>query len=327
MSSSSGISILVRSIDRPSLGRALRSIEAQDGPPIEVVVVAANGPAHRALPARIGRHDLRLVRPDRRLPRSLAANAAMAAARGDLFGFLDDDDWLLPGHCRQLAAALAANPDSRLVHAKAQAVDEGGRVERVLGEPSQQIQLLLLPNLHLSAVLFARSLYDEGLRFDERFDIHGDTDFWAQCSRRTPFTFVDAVVSAWAWRAGESGAGAGANRSAASASEWRLVLDKWRAEDEREAGEVTALLMSAQEALRSRRDGDALAAAVAALRIRPRDFNALNLAGMASLYLGRALAARDYLQAAVRILPGHAGLAQNLALAQRALADEGSGSR
>lgn len=317
MSPSPAISILVRSIDRASLGRTLQSIEAQEGPPIEVVVVAANGPAHRELPSRIGRHTLRLVRPPRPLLRSVAANAAMAAAHGDLFGFLDDDDWLLPGHCRRLSDALAANPSSRLAYGNAQAVDVQGRVEFVMGDPSQTLRLLLLPNMHLSAVLFARSLHDQGLRFDERFDIHGDSDFWAQCSRHTLFTHVDEVVSTWAWHEGASGAGA--NRTDPSAVEWRLVQDKWREVDEREAREVATVLMRAQACLREHRDAEALEAAQLALRIRPRDFNANNLAGMACLHLGRPAEAREFILAAQRILPRHAGLAENLALVERAL--------
>lgn len=324
MSQRPTISILVRSIDRASLGRALRSIEAQEGPSIEIVVVAANGPAHRELPSRIGWHTLRLVRPPGPLPRSAAANAAMAAAEGELFGFLDDDDWLLPGHCRHLSDALAANPSSRLAYGNAQAVDVQGRVEFVMGHPSQTLRLLLLPNIHLSAVLFARSLHDQGLRFDERFDIHGDSDFWAQCSRHTPFTHVDEVVSTWAWHEGASGAGA--NRSDPSAVEWRQVEEKWREVDEREAREVADALVRAQACLREHRDAEALEAAQLALRIRPRDFNANNLAGMACLYLGRAAEAREFILAAQRILPGHAGLAENLALVERALGSGPAGS-
>ncbi len=48
------VSIVVRSIGRPTLERALASIAAQDHPAIEIVIVAASGSNHPALPGAIG---------------------------------------------------------------------------------------------------------------------------------------------------------------------------------------------------------------------------------------------------------------------------------
>ena len=78
------ISVLIRSMDRPTLARALQSIAIQDAAlDIEVVVVAACGSSHRALPERCGPHALRLVVQDERLSRADAANRALDSARGD----------------------------------------------------------------------------------------------------------------------------------------------------------------------------------------------------------------------------------------------------
>ena len=105
MTSSPLVSILIRSMDRPTLQRALDSVAAQDYPNVEVVVVAAGG-SHRDLAERCGAFPLRLVRSARPLARAEAANVALEAARGDWFNFLDDDDELLPIHVSHLRAAL-----------------------------------------------------------------------------------------------------------------------------------------------------------------------------------------------------------------------------
>jgi len=48
------LSVVVRSIGRPTLDRALASIATQHPPPAEVVVVAASGRRHGPIPERVG---------------------------------------------------------------------------------------------------------------------------------------------------------------------------------------------------------------------------------------------------------------------------------
>src|SRR6185503_8403694 len=99
------VSILIRSMDRPTLERALDSAAAQDHPDLELVVVAACGPRHRALPETWRGRPLRMVVPPEPLDRARAANAALDAARGEWLNFLDDDDELLPRHVSTLLAS------------------------------------------------------------------------------------------------------------------------------------------------------------------------------------------------------------------------------
>ena len=107
------VSVVVRSMDRPSLSAALDSIAAQDYPHIEIVLVNALGPTHRPLPHKVGELPLRStpVEPGR-LARATAANVGLDAARGTLLAFLDDDDVYLGGHISKLVAALQAQPDA-----------------------------------------------------------------------------------------------------------------------------------------------------------------------------------------------------------------------
>ncbi|MDE1943830.1 MAG: glycosyltransferase family 2 protein, partial [Betaproteobacteria bacterium] len=138
------VSVVVRSMDRPTLARALASVGNQTYSQVEVVVVNARGAAHSPLPPA-GALPVRLVDPGVPLPRSRAANVGLQAARGDLLVLLDDDDWFDPPHLERLVAALRQHQDSvaayagvRCLHEENGAVTEG----RVFDEPFDPVRLL-----------------------------------------------------------------------------------------------------------------------------------------------------------------------------------------
>lgn len=313
------VSILIRSMGRPQLQRALESVAAQSHPALEVIVVAACGPDHPPLPPQAGHATVRAVMPATRLPRPRAANAAIGAAAGTWLGFLDDDDRLLPGHVQALLSALAARPDARLVHGRTRLVDGAGRVIGHFGEPHQVLRLLQLPIFHLSAALFHRDLVAAGARFDETLAGHDDTDFWLQCSRLAPFAECPEVVSEWAVEDGSSGLGFGRNADAGHARASMADVDaKWAAVDAAERAAVADLLDRALRAVGSDGPAAALALALQALARRPRDLHAINVTAMLLARNGRAPDAVALVERGLRLAPGSPELAQNLRAARRA---------
>jgi hypothetical protein len=208
------VSVLVRSVDRPTLSRALASIAQQDYPNVEAVVVAASA-AHRELPDRCGPFPLRLVRASRPLARADAANAALGAARGEWLNLLDDDDELLPSHVARLRAALDAEPGFLLAHSVSEDRDSCGRVLGRYGGRFKPWRQLDTGFFRPHCAMFARALVDGGARFDPAFGILEDMDFFIQCAQRTPFLFVAEATTRYYADAGNSGAGAGSNRDEA----------------------------------------------------------------------------------------------------------------
>lgn len=224
------VSILVRSMDRPTLTRALDSVAAQDDPAIEVVVVAAAGSAHRALPERCGAFPLRLVGSRNPLKRAEAANVALESARGEWLNFLDDDDELMPDHVSTLRAALDANPGARLAHSQSEDHVAGGGFLRYHGGRFKPWRQLDTGFFRPHCAMFASSLVDEDVRFDSRFEILEDMDFFIQCAQRTPFVFVPRATTRYYADAGDSGAGIGANRNEKRLQDAIGVLrQKWKA--------------------------------------------------------------------------------------------------
>jgi glycosyltransferase involved in cell wall biosynthesis/GT2 family glycosyltransferase len=228
------ISVIVRSMDRPSLEQTLASIAGQDWRPLEVVLVNARGPEHGPTPTALA-DGVPLLRVDtgEPLPRSAAANAGLGAARGDSLIFLDDDDVFLPGHLARLQRALQEHPSAVAAHADvAYGRDEGGewRTTHVFADEFDRDRLRFENFLPLHAALVRRSAIDtHGCRFDETLDLFEDWDWWLQLSRHGQFIRVPGVSARYV-AAADGGSGVFADQPHTTAMRRRLLL-KWLALD------------------------------------------------------------------------------------------------
>lgn len=98
-----------------SLRRAIASIQTA-GPGVTSIMVAVNGPhVSQELMAELSqRTDLQVVRfEEGSLPKTLARTVALVNT--DYFGFLDDDDELLPSGLHQRLMLLQSQPEAEIV--------------------------------------------------------------------------------------------------------------------------------------------------------------------------------------------------------------------
>jgi glycosyltransferase involved in cell wall biosynthesis len=218
------VSIIVRSMGREGLPRALGCVAAQTHRPIEAVVVdaAASGlqpSAPQGLPVTVVRGGP--------FDRPRAANAGLDAARGEWLAFLDEDDEIDPGHVAHLlATSLVAG--TRAAYSQTRLLDAAGTTLRVLGGPFNRNILLRTNYITIHAMLFHRSLLAGGARFDEALETFEDWDFWLQLSKAAPFAFSGQPTASYRATVGTSGAGAGPNldRQRALAQRDRIMA-KW----------------------------------------------------------------------------------------------------
>lgn len=221
------VSIVIRSMDRPTLADALDSVALQTYPHIEVVVVNARGDGHGALAPACGDYPLRLVDRNAPLPRSRAANVGLVEARGDYLMFLDDDDLLLPPHVAALVEALRRDGKALAAYGGIRLVDrDGGDAAVAMNEDFDRSKLMQGNFMPIHAVLFSAELPRRGCRFDESLDHYEDWDFWLQAARHTDFLHVDNIGGLY--RAlGESQVGLRADRDQVRRRR-QAIFDKWR---------------------------------------------------------------------------------------------------
>ncbi|WP_081762592.1 PIG-L family deacetylase [Xanthobacter sp. 126] len=223
------VSIVTRTIGRPSLAETLDSICAQTYPRIEIVLVEAD-------PAQAGRsgegcwrYPLRTVGGTAPLDRSVAANLGLAHARGEMILLLDDDDYIDPDHVATLVALLRGAEDAVAAYSGVRVVasrEPGQPPVAVFHEPFDADRLAYDNYLPVHGVLFRRRALDAGCRFDESLVLYEDWDFWLQVSRHGRFLRSDGVTATYV-STGGSGAGTGAFDPAVAQAARLAVYRKW----------------------------------------------------------------------------------------------------
>jgi O-antigen biosynthesis protein len=195
------VSILIRTMGRATLAETLDSVAAQTHPHIEVVLIDVRGTRELDPCQPCGEFPVRLVSSGRRLGRGAAANLGLDSAWGEFLLFLDDDDWLLPEHVAGLVEAIQSREGALAAYAGIECrrpTAEGDWAVAHVFNQSYDPQRLLFENyLPIHAVLFARSLVGEALRFDESLEVYEDWDFWVQLSALTPLIHVERVTGVY----------------------------------------------------------------------------------------------------------------------------------
>ncbi|HXU50656.1 MAG TPA: glycosyltransferase [Casimicrobiaceae bacterium] len=306
------VSIVVRSTARPTLAAALASVGAQTHPAVEAVVVAASGSSHPTPPPATGAHPVRFVASAVPLSRPQAANAGVDAARGEWITFLDDDDAIDPTHVAGLVAAARGGRYPAVASLARVRMADGS--VRNWGQPFALTELYVRNFLHLSTVLFARSLVDAGCRFDEAFDIMQDWDYFLQIAQHGPFHSTGLRSFEWHADVGSSGAGGGANEDPARFARYRdLIYAKWSGARATLIARIEPLLQQAGAALAAGDDARAEAAAEAVLAVARNEPNALAMLAAVEDRRGRRDDAVALMSLAATVCPHEARFLVGLA--------------
>jgi glycosyltransferase involved in cell wall biosynthesis len=232
---------------RATLARSVAAALAQSHRPLEIVVVNA---AARPLPALPAAQDvpIRIVEGGP-YDRPRAANAALDHASGEWLVFLDDDDAFAPPHIESLLEAVQRSDGARVGYSATAVVEPDGKARMIIGAEFHRLHLFTGNYMQLGAVLFQRSLAEEGARFDERIGCFEDWDFVIQLAQRTHFAYTGKPTNLWNAHAGESGAGLGANKRDDETRPFHdLVVAKWAQRAQQLRGEVERHERAAREA-------------------------------------------------------------------------------
>ncbi len=224
---------------RASLAEAIASVRQQTFADWELVVLNAGGEAIEGLPALLEGMRARLLVPGGRVERARAANWLLDAAAGEFALFLDDDDWLLPGHLDKLVAALRERTDLVAAYSDVEAVSGARsdlqRTVHVFDSDFDPAALQLQNYLPIHAVLFRTEAVRSAppVRFDTALALFEDWDFWLQLAAKGPFQRVHGVSAVYAYEIeqGSSHAAGGPQREAMLAALAARQLARWQPRD------------------------------------------------------------------------------------------------
>lgn len=247
------VGVVVSHFDRRRcLRQALDSIASQTWRDFEVVVVSDAGPeSSRAVvdafaAMHAGAFEARWVRRATNGGVAATRNTGVAAVRGALLAFLDDDDLWRPGHLGALVGAAAggaalAYGDAEVLRMVPAGAGGNGRAadgdldpsawrvaeRRALAVPFDPADLARDDFIVPGGMLVPRALYDAVGPFDESMDISDDWDWLLRVlAAGGPGAFVrapQAVIDVRIW--GEVGATGGANLSADASARRRAALE------------------------------------------------------------------------------------------------------
>jgi glycosyltransferase involved in cell wall biosynthesis len=195
------ISIAMPSYNQAAfLEEAITSILEQDYPNLEFIVLdgGSTDGSLTILEKYAARFAYWHSRPDRGQIDALIQGLGMAT--GDLLGWVNSDDVLLPGALWALAAAHARVPDAGLIGGNYILIDHSGMVTRVKRHPAQArlFARFGLVVVNQPGSLFTRKAFNAVSGFDARFDYVMDTDLYHRIlTTGCSYVHVDRWLSAF----------------------------------------------------------------------------------------------------------------------------------
>ncbi|MDX6567591.1 MAG: hypothetical protein QOH15_169 [Gaiellales bacterium] len=201
------MSVVIPTRDRGHLLlEAVASALSAPVPPFEVIVADDGSTDGSVEAARLAYPQIRVVDgPFGNAAR--ARNAGAAVARGEMLGFLDSDDVMLPGKTDRIVEQLRADGGVALVHGSIEAVDETGAsapaltaLHRARFEQGARIGLDY-PGLagfcamFTSATVIRRTSFVAVDGYDEALDAYEDWDLYLRLALVGRLEYADEVVA------------------------------------------------------------------------------------------------------------------------------------
>lgn len=201
------ISIVTPSYNQAKfLEQAIQSVVYQGYPNLEYIVIDG-GSSDRSVEI-LKQHDQHITywvsQSDR--GQSHAINKGFAASSGEIMGWLNSDDFLLPGCLKLVGSLFQAYPQINWLTGFTCVADENGTLTTIRPKPAYSQRLLRAGFYHgrglgfvsQEATFWRRSLFDKsGGKLDETRNFSMDYDLWRRFAVHSNLVVVDTVLAAF----------------------------------------------------------------------------------------------------------------------------------
>jgi glycosyltransferase involved in cell wall biosynthesis len=202
------ISIVTPSLNQAAfLPRTLESVLSQQGD-FDLEYVVQDGGSTDGSVELLRRHEGRLAwRSEPDSGQSDAINRGLRRTTGEIVGWVNSDDLLLPGALARVAAAFAANPGAAWLHGGCEIVDEHDRpIRRWLTAYKDwrcrhySRRALLVENfVSQMTVFWRRSAMERVGLLDETLRYTFDYDYWLRLSALGDPLYLPERLAAFRW--------------------------------------------------------------------------------------------------------------------------------
>ena len=196
------------SIVTPSLNQgrfiedAILSVLGQDYPSFEHIVIDGGSTDETLATLRRYPHVRWVSEPDK--GQSDALNKGFRMASGDLLGWLNVDEYYLPGAFEVAAESWLSDPTIDMYYGDSIFVDQSGQLQRTKRAHIFSFWVLLYygPYISTDAMFFRRHLIDRGLFIDIDYRVVMDFEYFVRlaiCGCR--FKYINQLVGSFRWHA------------------------------------------------------------------------------------------------------------------------------
>jgi glycosyltransferase involved in cell wall biosynthesis len=191
------------SIVTPSYNQALyleqtiQSVLGQDYPRVEYIVIDG-GSTDESVDV-IKKHANRLAYwvSEKDRGQAEAINKGFGRANGEILGWLNSDDYYLPGTISAVVKCFESNPDAVMVYGDMLAVDANGRTINVLKYKQLSLEdLLCFQIIGQPSVFFRRAAFEKAGMLETAFHFMLDHHLWIRLAQQGRILYVPQVWSA-----------------------------------------------------------------------------------------------------------------------------------
>lgn len=182
---------------------ALLSTLGQQGVAVEHIVL--DGASTDGTIAIVKRYPTVQWISERDRGQSDAINKGFLRATGDLVGWLNADDYYLPGGLEAIARVAHEHPEAEVIYGDCVFVDREGKILRSKVEHDFDPSVLMYFGCYIpsTSTFFRRRLIDSGLLLDCEHRVCMDFEYFARLANAGfRFHYVPRVIAAFRWHGG-----------------------------------------------------------------------------------------------------------------------------